>query len=55
MMPQEGIARRDQQFWRMTLDLGVALEKTYLNWLENCQRTVEAMPEDAQTDREGQS
>jgi hypothetical protein len=51
-MPQEGIARRDQQFWRMTLDLGVAIEKTYLNWLENCQRTVEAMTDHEKSDDE---
>ena len=52
MIPQEGVALRDQQFWRMTLDLGVAIEKTYLNWLENCQRTVEAMTDDDALDDE---
>ena len=50
LLPQDGISHHDQQFWRMTLDLGVALEKTYLDWLENCQRKVEAMPENAQVD-----
>jgi DNA-binding PadR family transcriptional regulator len=50
LLPQAGVAQRDQQFWRMTLDLGVALEKTYLEWLENCRHTVEAMTDNEALD-----
>jgi PadR family transcriptional regulator, regulatory protein AphA len=30
----------DRQFWRMTVDLGIALENTYLDWLQDCEATI---------------
>ena len=27
-------------FWRLTLDFGIALEKTYLEWLEMCKKVI---------------
>lgn len=44
VLPQDNIPERDQLFWRMTLDIGIAIEKAYLDWLTNCQRIVESMP-----------
>jgi len=43
VLPQNDIPERDQLFWRMTLDIGIAIEKAYLDWLANCQRIVESM------------
>jgi len=55
VLPQEGVSHHDQQFWSMTLDLGMALEKTYLNWLQDCKRKVQEMPEHTNTDNDIQS
>lgn len=37
----EANTKRKQTFWRLTLELGMALEKTYVDWLEKCQATIE--------------
>lgn len=55
ILPQDNVPLRDQQFWLMTLDWGVAQEKTYLNWLEDCKHKIESLPEDTNTDNEVQS
>lgn len=34
---------RQQVFWRLTLELGIALEKTYLDWLQTCQQTIQSL------------
>lgn len=34
---------RQKQFWQMTLDLGMALEHTYLEWLARCQAAIAAV------------
>ena len=34
---------RDRVFWRLTLELGIALEQTYLRWLEMCAATIETL------------
>ncbi len=36
-------ADRQRAFWRMTLDLGRAIEQTYVDWLERCRTTVEEL------------
>lgn len=33
--------KRKQTFWRLTLELGMALEKTYVDWLEKCKATIQ--------------
>lgn len=38
--PQDEGTRRDRLFWGMTLELGVALENTYLAWLEKWQQII---------------
>ena len=34
---------RDQQFWQLTLDMGMRYEETYLAWLKDSIRKIEAM------------
>ncbi len=36
---------RDRVFWRLTIELGIALEQTYLRWLDLCAQTVEKLEE----------
>ncbi len=36
----DAVMRRQQQFWQMTLDFGIALEETYLRWLEQCKQKI---------------
>ncbi|MBE0689813.1 MAG: PadR family transcriptional regulator [Anaerolineae bacterium] len=33
-----------ETFWRLTLEFGIALEKTYLEWLEMCARVIGNQP-----------
>lgn len=41
MPPSEDAGRqRQQRFWQMTLDFGIALEETYLRWLEACKQKI---------------
>lgn len=40
----QGITR-DQTLWRLTLELGYALEKTYLDWLAHCREVVTGLTE----------
>lgn len=34
---------RMQVFWRLTLEMGIATEQTYLNWLSYCEKTIRDM------------
>lgn len=31
---------RQRMFWRLTLEMGLALEETYLNWLDRCEAII---------------
>lgn len=36
---------RMRTLWRLTLELGMAIERTYLNWLEQCTAVISSLPE----------
>lgn len=36
---------RDRTFWRLTLELGMALEQAYLAWLDQCAQVVRGLEE----------
>jgi PadR family transcriptional regulator, phenolic acid-responsive transcriptional regulator len=35
--------KRDQEFWRLTLELGLRYEETYIGWLRDAIHTIEAL------------
>lgn len=35
------VAERERALWRLTLDMGIALEQMYLAWLERCEAVVQ--------------
>jgi DNA-binding PadR family transcriptional regulator len=35
---------RDRTFWRLTLEMGIAMEQMYIDWLTTAIRTVQQMP-----------
>lgn len=37
---ESGEITRQQMFWRLTLELGFAVEHTYLRWLERCRAVI---------------
>lgn len=39
---------RNRTFWRLTLELGMAIERTYLTWLDQCETIVRGMEEGQQ-------
>ncbi|MCA9913316.1 MAG: hypothetical protein KC496_08195, partial [Anaerolineae bacterium] len=44
MPPSDDVLRqRQQQFWQMTLDLGIDLEETYLRWLKECKQKLKEL------------
>jgi len=36
---------RDRTFWRLTLEMGIATEQAYLNWLDQCEAVVRGLDE----------
>lgn len=44
-MPPTGSAELDRQrtFWRLTLEIGIAMERAYLAWLDQCEAVVREM------------
>ncbi len=38
---------RDMHFWRMTLDMGIDMERMYLAWLERCEALIRTLGEQA--------
>jgi PadR family transcriptional regulator AphA len=43
MAPEQVGLARDQQFWRLTLELGMRYEAMYLAWLEHAMQTVQSL------------
>jgi Virulence activator alpha C-term len=35
--------KRDQEFWRLTLELGTRYEEAYIGWLQDAIRKIEAL------------
>lgn len=44
-MPPLGSPGLDRQrtFWRLTLEMGMAMERAYINWLDQCEAVVQGM------------
>lgn len=42
---------RNRTFWRLTLELGMAIERAYLTWLDQCETIVRSMEEGHQPAR----
>lgn len=36
---------RDHSFWQLTLDMGMAMEQMYLDWLTRCEQVVAGLPD----------
>lgn len=47
-MPPTGSAElaRKRIFWRLTLEMGMAMERAYIDWLDECEGVVRGMDED---------
>ncbi len=47
-MPPLGSPELDRQrtFWRLTLEMGMAMEQAYINWLNQCEAVVRDMGEE---------
>jgi PadR family transcriptional regulator, regulatory protein AphA len=39
------ISPRQEALWQLTLEMGVRLEQMTIDWLDRCQRVIEALPE----------
>jgi hypothetical protein len=47
-LPPLGSPELDRQriFWRLTLEMDMAMEQAYINWLDQCEAVVRDMDED---------
>jgi PadR family transcriptional regulator, regulatory protein AphA len=43
--PGPRISAREHALWGLTLEMGVRLEQMTIDWLDRCQRVIEALPE----------
>lgn len=48
-LPALGQGDRRQTFWRLTLEMGLAMEQMYLDWLAQCESVIEALPDQPET------
>ena len=46
-VPDDPALARQRAFWRMTLKMGMAMERAYIDWLDQCEVVVRDMDEDA--------
>ena len=37
---------RNQTFWRLTLEMGMAMQRTYIEWLDQCEAVVQSIDQD---------
>ncbi|MBL8164790.1 MAG: PadR family transcriptional regulator [Anaerolineae bacterium] len=48
-LPPLGQGDRRETYWRLTLEMGIAMERMYLDWLAQCEAVVRALPQRSDT------